>query len=162
MPATLQEAGKQALAIALKSTPMHIAWGNGLPAWDTTPAPEPTDATALVAEVGRRRVTSVQFAQPDADGDISMPGGERYRLSTEPTAWLFVHTVFDFADATGETIREVGLFIGGSTDSALPPGQAYFLPAQVTAPGRLYMLYRSERIVRNGSTYQAFDYILPM
>lgn len=162
MSATLQDAGRIALAIALKAMPMHLAWGNGLPDWDTTPEAEPTDATALVAEVGRRKVTSVEYVTPDAAGAIVMPGGERFTVSAQPTAWLYVRTVFDFEDATGQTIREVGLFVGGTTDGALPPGQHYFTPAQVLTPGRLYLLDRGERIERNGTTYQAFDYVLPL
>lgn len=162
MSATLQDPGRVAVAIALKAMPMHLAWGNGLPAWDATPEAEPTDAAALVAEVGRRKVTSVEYVTPDAAGAIVMPGGERFAVSATPTPWLYVRTVFDFADADGQTIREVGLFVGGTTDPGLPPGQHYFTPAQVTSPGRLYLLDRGERIERSGTTYQAFDYVLPL
>lgn len=162
MSATLQDSGRIALAIALKAMPMHLAWGNGLPAWDTTPEGEPTNATALVAEVGRRKVTSVEYVTPDAAGAITMPTGERFSISATPTAWLYARTVFDFADADGQTIREVALFVGGTTDAALPAGQHYFTPAQVTSLGRMYLCDRGERIVRNGTTYQAFDYVLPL
>ncbi|MFV0680309.1 hypothetical protein [Ottowia sp.] len=162
MSATLQDAGRTALATALKAMPMHLAWGRGDPAWDTTPEAEPTDATALVAEVGRRKVTSAEYATPDAAGVILMPGGERFAVSATPTPWLYLRTVFDFAEANGETIREVALFVGGATDAALPPGQHYYTPAQVTDPGRMYLLDRGERIERTGTTYQAFEYILPL
>ena len=161
MPSTLQDAGRIALAEAFKAQPLHVAWGTGDPAWDTTPVAEPTNATALMAEVGRRTVTTVDYVLPDAGGDIHMPTGERYAVSAAPTPTLYVRTVFDFADADGHTIRELALMVGIEPIAGLPAGLRYFTPAQIDHPGRLYLLNRDERIVRSGSTYQSVEFIVP-
>lgn len=161
MPSTLQDAGRIALAESFKAQPLHVAWGTGDAAWDSAPAPEPSNATALLAEVGRRTVTTVDYVTPDAAGTITMPTGEKFSVSAQPTPWLYVRCVFDFADADGHTIRELGLFVGTQTAAGLPAGQRYFTPAQVTSQGRLYLLNRDERIVRSGSTYQSVDFIVP-
>ena len=161
MPSTLQDAGRIALAEAFKAQPLHVAWGTGSAAWDTTPEPEPTTATTLLAEVGRRTVTTVDDVLPDAGGDIHMPTGERYAVSAAPTPTLYVRTVFDFADADGHTIRELALMVGTQTIAGLPAGLRYFTPAQIDQPGRMYLLNRDERIVRSGSTYQSVEFIVP-
>ena len=82
--ATLTHSGRAALAAALASQTLHFAWGTGDAAWDTTPVPEPIDATALVNEVGRRLVTQVQFVTEDPTGEIIVPTG-RYAVSETPT-----------------------------------------------------------------------------
>ena len=161
MPSTLQDAGRIALAESFKAQPLHVAWGTGDPAWDTTSVAEPTNATALMAEVGRRTVTTVDYVLPDAGGDIHMPTGERYAVSAAPTPTLYVRTVFDFADADGHTIRELALMVGTQPIAGLPAGLRYFTPAQIDHPGRLYLLNRDERIVRSGSTYQSVEFIVP-
>lgn len=161
MQSVLQDDGRTALAVAIKTQPLHVAWGTGNPAWDSAPEPEPTNATALVSEVGRRTATSVDYVLPDAAGTIVLPTGDKYSVSPTPTPWVYVRTVFEFGDAVGATIREIGLFVGTQTDGALPPGQRYFTPAQVVSPGRLYLLNRQERIVRSGGTYQAIEFVLP-
>ena len=54
MSATLQESGRIGLAIAVASQPLHLAWGRGSPAWDSTPESPPGNANALTDEIGRR------------------------------------------------------------------------------------------------------------
>lgn len=161
MPSTLQDEGRTALAISFKAQPLHVAWGTGDPAWDTTPVAEPTNAVALLAEVGRRTVTSTDYVAPDPLGTIEMPSGDTFSVSAVPTPWVYVRTVFDYADADGHTIREIALFVGTQVQSGLPAGQRYFTPAQIANPGRMYLLNRDERIVRSGSTYQSVDLIIP-
>ena len=46
--AVLQNQGRTALAQAIASQALYLAWGRGQPAWDDNPEPEPTTATALV------------------------------------------------------------------------------------------------------------------
>ena len=161
MQSVLQDDGRTALAVAIKTQPLHVASGTGNPAWDSAPEPEPTNATTLLAEVGRRTVTIVDYVLPDAGGDIHMPTGERYAVSAAPTPTLYVRTVFDFADADGHTIRELALMVGTQPIAGLPAGLRYFTPAQIDQPGRLYLLNRDERIVRSGSTYQSVEFIVP-
>ena len=48
--ATLTKTGRAAIALALSSRPIHLAWGSGNTAWDEEDAELPSlvDATALV------------------------------------------------------------------------------------------------------------------
>lgn len=158
--AVLQNTGRIALARAIAQQPIHLAWGRGAPGWDAAPQPEPTDATALVDEIGRRAVTQVGYVEPDANGVIEMVSG-RYALSEAPTRWVYVRFTFDFADAEGETIRELGLFIGSQPAAGLPAGQRYFTPAQLANVGELYALERLPKFTRSGAVRQVFEYVLP-
>lgn len=152
--------GRVLTAEWLSQQPLHLAWGAGLPAWDAVPSAEPVDATALEAELGRRTVTEVGFVVPDELGQIETPQGN-YVLSDEPTRWLYVRTVFAFDEEPEARIRELGLFVGTQVQAGLPAGQRYFTPAQVTNPGRLYLLDRGQNLLRNGNVRAAFEYVLP-
>jgi hypothetical protein len=158
---TLQLSGRIALAQAIAVQSLHIAWGRGSAAWDTTPVPEPTTATALVDEIARRTVNSVGYVTPDAAGEIIMPSGDRFTASAQPTNILNLYTEFAFADAAGETVREYGLFIGSVATAGLPAGQRYFTPAQLANPGKLYALERVPHFVRNGAVAQVYRFLLP-
>lgn len=159
--AVLQDRGRALLARLVAAQAVYLAWGRGLPAWDGAPAPEPTAATALVDEVGRRRLTASQFVLPDVAGEIELPDGSRYTASAEPTKWLLLRWTFDYADAAGETIRELGVFIGGTVIEGLPVGQRFFTPEQVATPGDLYTLERFAAWTRNANTRQVQEVVLP-
>ena len=161
MAATLQESGRIGLAIAVASQPLHLAWGRGSPAWDSAPESPPGNANALTDEIGRRLISDIGYAEPSPTGEIELPSGERYARVPGPTPYVHVRVTFDFADAEGETIRELGLTMGAQTAAGLPAGQRYFSPSQVTAPGRMYMIERVGFFVRSGAVRQFFEYILP-
>lgn len=158
--AVLQDSGRIALAAALASLPIHFAWGRGNPAWDANPDPEPTNATALVDEIARRTATAVGYVLPDPAGEIETVDGN-YTASAVPTEWVHVRTQYNYGDAAGETIRELGLFLGTVTDPALPAGQRYFTPAEIVNPGLLYTLERIPFFVRNPTVRQVFEYVMP-
>ena len=159
--AVLQNTGRIALARAVAAQPIHLAWGRGLPAWDDLPEPEPTNITGLVDEIGRRTATQVGYVVPDAAGDIELPSGDRYTASAEPTKWLFVRFTFNYADAEGETVRELGIFLGTQPAAGLPAGQRYFTPGQLASAGEIYALERLPAFPRNGAVRQVFEYVLP-
>lgn len=159
--ATLQDDGRIALAMAMAAQPVHLAWGRGLPTWDAVAEPEPSNATALVDEVGRRLATFVGYVEPDAAGEVELPSGSKYKVVAGPTRWLYVRVVFNFEDADGETIRELGITFGATPVAGLPAGQRYFTPAQIAQPGRLYTLERVPAFTRNGAVRQTFEYVLP-
>ena len=121
--------------------------------------PEPIGQTTLMREVGRRVVDEVHFVAADPEGEIVVPTG-RYRLSTEPSNHLFIRVRFDFEDAATSVVREQGLFVSTQTDPALPIGQKFFLPVQVTAPGILLVLQNSVPIVRQPSTRETFEFVV--
>lgn len=159
----LQQQGRIALAKAVAARAIHIAWGRGSPEWDSAPAPEPTDTAALVDEIGRRLVTEISFVRPDAAGEIELPSGDRYSPSPggAPTSWVLLRAAFGFADAKGETVREVGVFFDSVIDPAIPPGQRWVLAASVIEPGDLYTLERRHAEYRSGSVRAVEEIVLP-
>lgn len=157
--AILTNSGRAALATALKNSPIHLAWGSGLPAWDATPYPEQMDATALVAEIGRRKATSVQFVTPDPNGLIVVPNG-RFTLASQATPYVYCQFDFDYDDAPTSVIREIAVFSGTVTDPALPPGQMYFLPQHIINPGILTVLENIPRVDRSQNVQQAFRFVI--
>ena len=162
---TLQDAGRLALAESVVAQSLYLAWGRGRPAWDGTPEPEPSDATALVDEVGRRLATHVGYCKPVSDpalpAEIELPGNARYTASAQPTPWVYVRVVFDFAEADGETLREFGLFIGSEPKAGVRAGQRYFTPAQIEKQGRLYLIDRVQAFTRSGHVRNTVEYVLP-
>jgi hypothetical protein len=159
MPAK-QLDGRIAQAELVAAQPIHVAWGAGLPAWDTTPEAEPTNVTSLVNELGRRQATQVAFVNPDTNGSIETPQGN-FSLSATPTRYLYVRVVFGFNEEPASRIRELGVFIGTTVKAGLPAGQKYFTPDQVNSKGRMYLLDRSQNFARNGSIRPAFEYVFP-
>lgn len=160
--AALQDDGRIGECAIFISRSLFLAWGRGNPAWDLAPEPEPINATALVDEVGRRRVTQAQFVLPDPAGEIELPGGQRFTPSLVPTKWAHVRVVFDYEDAAGQTLREIGLYFDTEVDPALPAGQRYFTPAQIVSPGRLKVLERlANPLPREAGVRQTFEYVLP-
>ncbi len=159
--AVLQDSGRIVLARAVAAQAIHLAWGRGSPAWDAAPQPEPTDATALVDEIGRRAVTQLGYVVPDNEGEIELPSGARYTAVAGPTRWLYVRFTFNFGDAAGEPIRELAIFVGTQAAAGVPAGQRYLTPAEVANHGDLYALERLPKFTRNGDVRQVFDYVLP-
>lgn len=157
--AILTTSGRTALAIAVANESIHLAWGAGDPDWDTTPEAESIAATALVSEVGRRVATQVTYCTPDAEGEIIVPNG-RFTVSGTPTNNLFLRFNFDFTDAPLASIREIGIFMGTTLVGGLPPGQTYFLPADLATPGILLALERIPKIIRSAAVRQAFEFVL--
>lgn len=157
--AILTNSGRVAMAQSVKAQAIHLAWGSGSAAWDTTPVPESITATALLAEIGRRAATYVQYCEPDADGSIIVPTGSFSETAT-PTKHLYMRFAFDFTDAPTSTIRELAVFVGTLTNPALPPGQMYFEPAQVTDPGTLLVIEHIQKFERSASVRQTFEFVV--
>lgn len=147
------------MAISVKAQPIHLAWGAGSSAWDTTPEPESIDAAALLAEVGRRKATYVNYCTPDPDGVIIVPTGN-FTESATPTKHLYMRFGFDFTDAPNATIRELAVFVGTQTDPELPPGQMYFEPANVDDPGTLLVIEHIQKFDRSASVRQTFEFVV--
>lgn len=173
--ATLTKTGRAAIAKAILSRPLHMAWGSGLEAWDAMEdgqLPSVVDNTALFAEVGRRRISFSGFVTPSDEGGIVIPVGvnpdgsveeARYAQSEEPTPYVYVRVNFDFADASSAVIREIGILMDCETNPDLPPGQMYFAPSDVTEPGLLLaaQIIRPS-INRSPSVRQTVEFVLPI
>lgn len=157
--AILVDSGRAALAAALKNEVIHLAWGEGDPDWDDTPVQAPTDATALVDEVGRKLATVKAFCAPDENGEIITDDG-RFAYSETPTKYLLLRFSFDFEDAPTATIRELGVFMGTETDPGLPPGQTYFEGEEITSPGTLVTLERVTADQRSPTKRAIYELVL--
>lgn len=172
--ATLTKTGRAAIAKAISARPLHLAWGVGDPAWDEEGAQSPSliNATALVAELGRRSPASVGFVDPDEAGDIVVPitRGEdgtvqeaRYRQVPGPTPYLYMRINFDYENASNAIIREMGVFMDTVVKSDLPPGQRYFTPTDLEDPGLLLAVQIIKPpITRSPSIRQTVEYVLPI
>lgn len=226
--AILCTSGRTAIALAVASRPIHLAWGEGSPIWDTdhsvtvtfaadiitlahpsisavvvrsadglttyiagndytvsyntgiiTRVPggaiaadatvtvmyhvdhpaENIEATSLLAELGRRAVTTYQFVVADANGAIQVPQG-RFSVSATPTNNLYLRWNFDYDDAAAATIRELAVMLDTVPLAGLPIGQVYFTPAQVQDPGTLLALQHIAAIQRSPVTKQSFEFVL--
>jgi hypothetical protein len=119
----MTESGRAALVLALKNQTIQLAWGSGDASWDDDLPPEDANATALVNEIGRVYAFSSLFVVPDADGEITLPNDRRYSVSATPTRHLYADFKFGYVNGVGSTIREYGLFIGGTVKDTVPPGK---------------------------------------
>lgn len=167
--AILPRAGRAAIAASVKAQPLHLAWGAGLTSWGDTPPPESADATGLVAEIGRRKVTSAEYVVPASNGEYEFvtgadgagnPIASKFSISPTPTNRLMVSTRFDFSDAPSAVIREFGLFVGTQTIAGLPAGQMYFTPGEIADPGTLLQLEHCKPIYRSASTRELRQFLI--
>ena len=156
--AILTKSGRIVIAESIAARPIHLAWGTGDGSWLVAPN-ESSDASGLIAEVGRRIASDVGFVTPDPTGDIILPTGT-YKRSATPTNHLFVVTNFDFADGGSSVIREVAIFAGSTIVSGLPAGQKYFTPNQISTPGRLLHLENLAPIFRSPAIRENFEQVI--
>ena len=125
------------------SCPLHIAVGTGDASWGDVPPDPEYEATSLVNEKGRIRLTQWFYVNEDPDGDIEMPGKRFYKQSNTPTrmAYLFFACGYNDAPPNGiRGIREVGVFINTRVKAGLPSRQIFFTPDQIDSPGTLLTL----------------------
>jgi hypothetical protein len=159
MAAVLTTSGRIAIATAIKARTAHLAWGTGSAAWGNTPPAPPTSATALLAEVARRKADQIEYCVADSNGAISVPEG-KFSISATPTNNLYFKFHFEFADAVGSTIREQAIFLDTVAAAGVPVGQFYLLPAEVAQPGTLLVIERRAPIVREITTRQLFEFVV--
>lgn len=161
--AILTTSGRTALAQAVAAQPLHLAWGSGDPAWDTTPVAEPVSATALLAELGRRAAAQVLFVTPDVAGSISVPNGRFSPVAAgQRSNNLYLRFNFDYSDAPTSSVREVAIFVGTAVKPEVGGGQTYFSPADLSDGGTLLALQRPPKIIRSGNTRQSFEFVLTL
>lgn len=175
--ATLTTSGRAAIAKAISTQALHLAWGYGELEWDADPEQKHLEEilinkSALNHEVGRRSVTFVGFVSPDEAGDLTVPIGRqsdgtvevaRYRSCEEPTPYLYMRVNFDYDDANDQIIREAAVFMSTKVREDLPPGQRYFTPAELAEPGQLLAIQRLDPVInRSPAVRQTFEFVLPI
>lgn len=160
MAPVLTTSGRIAIATAIKGrSAHHLAWGTGDQAWGNSPPSPPGSATALVAEIGRRKATQVEFCAPDSNGAISVPEG-RFSVTSTPTANLYFKFHFEFEDAIGSTIREQGIFLDTVAASGVPSGQFYLVPSQVAQQGTMLLIERRAPILRENTIRELIEFVV--
>ena len=158
----ITDSGRSAVAQAVKDQRLYMAWGNGDENWDEAKSPEDELSIRLVNEVGRKTLFRSLFVYPDDAGELVISEESRYAISTSPTKYLYLEFDFDFRDGAGESIREIGIFMGGKIKEGLPPGQSYFTPADVIDPGTLLMLEHREKVLERTTSERCFiAYVIP-
>lgn len=157
--AIFPKSGRVTIAESIQLRDLHMAWGAGDGVWTTSPAAEDPDATALIAEIGRRIVDQAAYVVPDAGGAIVLPSGN-FTISPTPTNHLYIRTKFVFTDAPSSVIRELAVFVGTTVVGGLPGGQRYFVPAEVATPGRMLHLEHFEPIYRSPAIEESFEVVI--
>lgn len=159
--AILTTSGRAALAAAITAQSLHLAWGAGDPAWDEAPVPEDIGTTALLNELGRRRVTQTLYCLPSADGELIVPSG-RFTVSDVPTKYLYMRFRFDYEDAAGASIRELAIFSGTQLVAEVPPGKDYVVPADIAEPGFMLAVEHIPKHDRSGSVREQFEFVIQL
>lgn len=141
--AVLTNSARVFLAQSILSRPIYLAIGSAYD-WGITPEAVDYQAVSLINEIGRKKLTRAFFVKEDEDGEIDMPGGQRYTYSEEPTRQIYLHFMFDYGEGLADAIREVGVFIDTQVKAGLPEKQTFFTPDQIEAPGTLILLEHLE------------------
>ncbi len=157
--AILTETGRTELTKYIASTQIYLGWGRGDPLWQSTPPEGSVDQFELEDIVGYRKAKQIKYCQPDNNGIISVPHGQ-YSLSKTPTHHLFCEFSFDFEDALGETIRELGLMVGTQAKVNVPSGKHYLLPEEVENKGTLLLVENRLPLFRDQGVRETFEFVI--
>ena len=103
----------------------------------------------------------MSFCKADPEGFAVTPTG-RFSKTDEATNQLYFHCTFEFEDASDQTIRELGLFIGTEVADSCLPGQRYFIPSELKEPGILLVLENTVPLVRTASTREDFSMVITL
>lgn len=156
--AILTNTGRSELVRSIYQQPIFMGWGRADGQWQT-PLAESPDATALQDPIGYRKATNVRYCQPDEMGEIEVNSG-RFTVSSEQSRHLYIQFRYDFNDAKGETIREIGVFLNPQLAADLPPGQMYFDNQQVSDPGKMLLLENYRALYREDGVRESFDFVV--
>lgn len=125
--------------------------------------PDPSSAAiTLLDEAGRRIANSVQHVVPDVAGVLQTADGNKWTVSPIPTRHLYMSVLYEFAEASDQTIREMGIFVDTMLAAGVPAGQPYLAPAEVADPGILLLTDRFAPIVRSPATRQGFTFVVTL
>ena len=138
--AILTYSARIAWARYLLSRDLYLAIGRGKSSWDTEPEAIDYNATALINEVGRKKMTRSFFVVEDDNGIYEMPSGRKYAYSGTPTRQIYLNCEFNYGEGVAAPVREVGVFVDTEIRSGLPETQTYFTPDQIKNVGNLILL----------------------
>ncbi|PRA87918.1 hypothetical protein CQ054_05835 [Ochrobactrum sp. MYb29] len=161
------EGARIVFAQYLMQQPLFFAVGSGDPAWDSLPDPTPDEENQRLSElakenalescIGVTRVRARSFMKADPNGEIVLSDGSRWSVSSTATNTLRLEGRLDIADATGNSIRETGVYLDTQLSEAVPSGQMFIPIGDVVSLGTLIQLHRFPPIVRDGTISQALN-----
>lgn len=147
--------------------PLFIAVGSGDPEWDSLPTPTPEEELPLLEAlsqestltncIGVTRVRARSYMKADPNGDIVLSDGSVWSVSVTETNTIRLEASLDIGDATGDSVREAGVYLGTQISETVPPGQMFIPLTEVTSLGTLIQLHRFPPIVRDGTISQALN-----
>ena len=170
----ITEAGRAAMAKAIRDQPIFLALGRGNPSWGNgVPPLEDIESTQLLNEIGRRALTRSLYVTPDPNGEIEVPvsvvqdgqgnynvESERYTASAKPTRHIYVEFALDYVDAADETIREIGVYVGSVLKPGLPSGQMYFKKTDFASEGLLFEIEHKRPYIREVNRRTTFAWVI--
>ncbi len=147
------------MAKAIAEKPIFMCWGEGEENWGENPPKESIESTELAQAVGYRKASTVQFCEPTTEGDIVIPTG-RFKISEAPTNHLHFKFNFDFEDAQGKTIQEIGVLVGTAIQDNMPEGQEYFEVDQIKDQGSLLLIEYRKPLYREVGARETFEFVV--
>jgi hypothetical protein len=118
------------------------------------------DVNTLVNEVGRRIVSQKEFVVEDNVNGTIVFNDKRWRIVNDPTPHVYLSFNFQSDEATDVSIYQLGLYTNTIVDPILPPGQQYFVPAEINDPGSAYMLENVQPFPRNAGKREVFEFVI--
>lgn len=94
----------------------------------------------LINELGRIKAAVVEYVYPDDNGAIVDNNLDRWSASETPTRHLRMNFTTEGNEVVDKNIYQLAVFLGTEVDGALPIGQIYFIPSQVTSVGSMYFV----------------------
>ncbi|EIW6162705.1 hypothetical protein MF451_003702 [Salmonella enterica subsp. enterica serovar Saintpaul] len=159
--AILVQDGRIAVAHAIQAQDIYLAWGRGQATWDSaTNPPDPqTTIHGLVDEIGRRKANQVQYCERVNSGGSIFVGQNQFNVTTTETNFLYIRVAFDYPDAAGEPIRELGVFVGAVLKPTADPTK-YLLPTDFSDVGRLLVAENIQKLQRSADVRQQFEFVI--
>ena len=142
--AVLTYSARASLAKYILSRQLFLAIGTGDENWGEIPDAPDYEATTLINEIGRKKLTRAFFVKEDENGEIDMPGGRRYSYSESQTRQIYLQFMFDYGEGLANSIREIGVFMDSEVNANLPETQTFFTPEQIVNQGTLILLEHLE------------------
>lgn len=97
-------------------TGFRLGWGNGDPAWDSSPpGAAPYPYTALEALLGEL-IASWQFVVPNVVGSLTTAIGTKYDPSVPTTNRIYFEATYSGTNESTAQIRELGLYLNPLAD----------------------------------------------
>lgn len=134
-------------------------------AWDNenNPPPPVLDKDELDEVIGYKRFGTMKFVIPDSEGLITVDGVRWTEVTVDPgipddtiykaalrenSRWVYVETILEPEDFTGQTYRQIGLYSRIELDEGVSESEEIYIPAQIEDHGILEVYQNRRPIYR--------------